>query len=63
MFMDGRLNVVKMPVLLQIELYIQWDSNKNFSSFLFGENIYKPILKCIWKWEQLRLDKLFWKEK
>lgn len=40
--MDGRLKVVKMSVV-QIELYIKYNSNKNFSR-LFEGKIYKLTL-------------------
>jgi hypothetical protein len=52
--MDGRLNIVKMSVL-HIELYIQCDSNKNFSRVFIEVKVYKLILKFIWKWGQLRI--------
>lgn len=51
MFMDRRLNVVKMSVL-QIELYIQCKPNKNFSSLLIWGKIYKLILKFMNNLEQ-----------
>lgn len=42
MVMGGRLKVVKMSVV-QIELYIKYNSNKNFNR-LFEGKIYKLIL-------------------
>jgi hypothetical protein len=44
MFMDGRINIVKIAIITKSEIYIQCNSHQNSNIIL-----QKVVLKLIWK--------------